>query len=268
MGEKPQVNGDRGILTEKDRKYLVGDVDLSQYKNPQKQDNLFRHRIRERVERGIKDFIFIDKYLSKEDWDKILEDWKEFESEIETEASETGEVPSPQNHEYPDVLQGLHSGIAIILNVMAEIQGRDYALSFLEENLKEVIQTQTALENDEFYYGEITFQLEKLENNTVDLDDAFELLVDAVEAREYDEEQDDLVEEISELLDDFVDQLPDMPNSDYVALIDMLHLSGRLSSEEEYQLLRKVMWAKVWEVQEQAMRQAIQDWHLDPEKVL
>lgn len=264
MATEDLVEGGRGILTEKDRKYLIGEIDMeSEYKNPENQESVIRSRIRNRVEQGIKDFIFIDRYLSDEDWDMILEDWADLDTEIRKEASRTEEAPNPFEREYPDVANGLESGLSVILNSMTEIFDRNHALAFVEHNIKDIIQTQTAIEKDEFYYGNVSFRPDGSEDVTIELDAAFEYLDNAFEKKA--EAQTDVKKAVVEATTEYIEKLPDMPDSDYVALIDQFYLTGRFASRQEYEEIRRVMMEIVWVGKKQAIDEAIEDWHLDPE---
>jgi hypothetical protein len=258
------VEGERGILTERDREYLIGEIDMeSEYKNPEKQEYVIRGRIRDRVEQAIKDFIFIDRYLSDEDWDKILEEWDDLDTEIRKEASRNEEAPNPFEHEYPDIAKGLESGLSVILNSMAEVFDRDHAFAFVEHNIKDIIQTQTAIEKDEFYYGNVSFRPDGSEDVTIELDSAFEYLDNAFEKKA--EAQTDLKRAVVEATTEYIEKLPDMPDSDYVALIDQFYLTGRFASRQEYEEIRRAMMEIVWVEKKQAIDEAIEDWHLDPE---
>lgn len=261
MVDNIPVEGDRGILTEKDRKYLVGEIDIDEYENPQKQENTFRYRIRNRVERALKDFILIEKFLSKEDWNNILEDSKNAVDDLKEEASRTGTAPDPQEHNYPDVSKGLDSAIKGILKAHAEVHGRSYTMAFIRDNLKEIIQMQNVVGNDEFYYGDIELEMADFEENSIDLGLAFGCLEDIIEQKNKAGNEKEFLKILSAALDEFVGELPNMPTYDYILLIDAFHITGRLP-DSEYEIIRQVMVDMVMDVRLPAIDEEIDDWHI------
>jgi len=259
MVDTDPLKSDRGILTKKDREYLLGEVDFSEYERPENQEQVIRSRIRKRIELAIKDFILIDEHLPAEEWDRILEEWREAQEEVKSQASRTGEAPKPS--ERPEVLRGLHAAMRCVLDSFGMVGGRHYAFMAVQDSLKQAVQTQSVIQNDEFYYGELKFDTGDLENDTIDLETAYEILKSATEKQEENHELGEVEQTLFEILDEFVDELPDMSGSDYIGLIDALYHKNRIS-QRDYEMYRNMMWEMVWGEKKSAINEALDDWNL------
>lgn len=94
-GEDPDlIDRPRGILNEDDRRFLFGDLDLSDYSDPRQARYQRRYRIRERIKHSIIDYLIIMDTLPDEDINKIFEEITEYAKGVQNEDADS-EPPIP-----------------------------------------------------------------------------------------------------------------------------------------------------------------------------
>ena len=70
--DEDDLDRPRGILTERDREYLVGAIDLDEYEDPTVAERQFRHRIRRRFRHAVRDLDLLRRYLSAIDQELLF----------------------------------------------------------------------------------------------------------------------------------------------------------------------------------------------------
>jgi hypothetical protein len=262
MADSDLIDGGRGILTERDREYLLGEINFQEeYKNPEHQREVIKDRLCNRIERGIRDFILIDRYITKEEWDEILEGWEKYESEVKEEASRTGEPPDMLREDRPDIINGAQAGMRCSFNLLIRVWGMELASVAIKENLKQSIQEYHAIHNDKFYYGDVSLQDDDFEENSIDLDEAWGYFADEIDKQTQKDGEYLSDDSLLKVLNGFTEKLPDMAFNDYHSLVAVFSLTGRLS-EDAYRRIGSMMEAIVWDGAEPLAAEEIEDWNI------
>lgn len=260
MVDEGLITMNNGFLTEKQRRYLTGQIDMSEnYENPQKRSNTFRHRIRNRVKGAIKDFIIIEKYLTGEDWDKIFEEYKSFTRDIKSDANNKSEAANPSDRALPDILQGSRAAIQFLISALAEMEGRQNAMYTIEDCLKEVVQRASAQGEERFYYGNICLDVDDIEANSIDLAEARRELEKSVKEVDGNSDGTNPVALMIEVIDCFAERLPAMPAEDFPRLIQKLYVTGSIN-RKEYEQLYDFAAVMVKESKQSNITEAIKNW--------
>lgn len=121
MDAKHHINRPRGMLTNKDRQYLIEGLDAQKYEDPDNAEYQKRHRIRERVSNAILDFYILRYTLSHDDLALITDDLIE-EANLKEAAQSVGVAPGEiqlTDQEQPPLVQGIMSTIAFLFLAMS-----------------------------------------------------------------------------------------------------------------------------------------------------
>ncbi|WP_152436396.1 hypothetical protein [Halosimplex carlsbadense] len=237
MVDPDLIEGERGILTEKDRKFLCGELDLSEYNDPENQEYQFRYRIRQRVKRGIKDFTLLLEGLDRSEREKIFEEVSKSHQDVQNHADHYQELPAEELQAPSFLLNGVRDAFQFVFTSLMEAT-REPPISMVEEELKYALQTDISMYGDEFFYGDVKVSIDDLDEFTIMLDAAAEQLDEELLSKhESIDFQDNTV--LSDFVG-FIESMPEMAFDDVISLIIALHHTGRLSHTEGDELIRSV----------------------------
>ncbi|WP_135823208.1 hypothetical protein [Halostella litorea] len=163
------VDRPRGGLTQADREYLVGEMDMSEYDDPENVDYQRRFRIRERIKNAILDFHLVANGLPHGDVEQIFDEAYDWERQLTAARHQGDEFDQDSIPPIPPLLEAWGDALRFFYLGFG-IRRPDLAKMIIETAVDDAITEYGLIYEDAYLDVDVTFEIAGEEDDAIPLD--------------------------------------------------------------------------------------------------